>query len=260
MKSEHAKAAASLLAEAWQIGTLLHELPEEWRPRNAAEAYRIQDLLAEELTFPVGGWKIGCTSAVARKIMNARGPFAGRVFATRIFPSGTTLPATAYPMRGIEGEFAFRLAKKLPARKRAYGLAEVTAAVGTLHLAIEIVNSRYADWLKVGIPSLIADQGANGALVLGPAVPRWRTRKLDVQAVTMAVNGKTVGKGTGADCLGHPLKALMWLANLMRGRGGLPAGAVISTGTCSGFHRAAPGDRARADFGKLGAVEVGFTS
>ncbi len=260
MKNEHAQEAADRLAEAWRIGILLPELPEDCRPRNAADGYRIQDLLADELGFPVGGWKIGCTSAIARKILKARGPFAGRVFATRMFASGTTLPATAYPMRGLEGEFAFRLTTALPARKRAYGLAEVTAAIGSLHLAIEIVDSRYADWLTVGTPSLIADQGSNGALVVGPAVPRWRTRKLDAQAVTMAVNGKTVGKGTGADCLGHPLKALVWLANLMRGRGGLPAGMVISTGTCSGFHRAAPGDRARADFGKLGAVEVGFTT
>lgn len=260
MKSERAREAADRLAAAWRTGTVLAELPEECRPRNSAEGYRIQDLLAEELGFPVGGWKIGCTSAVARKILKARGPFAGRVFATRIFPTGTTLPASAYPMRGLEGEFAFRLAKPLPARKRAYGLAEAAAAIGSLHPAIEIVDSRYADWLKVGTPSLIADQGSNGALVLGPAVPRWRTRKLETQAVAMEVDGRTVGKGTGADCLGHPLKALAWLANLMRGRGGLPAGAVISTGTCSGFHRAAPGDRARADFGKLGAVEVRFTT
>ena len=209
MKSEQAQEAAERLAEAWRIGILLPELHEECRPRNAAEGYRIQDLLAEELGFPVGGWKIGCTSAIARKILKARGPFAGRVFATRIFDSGTILPATAYPMRGLEGEFAFRLKTALPARKRAYGLAEVTAAIGSLHLAIEIVDSRYADWLKVGTPSLIADQGSNGALVLGPPVPRWRTRKLDAQAVTMTVNGKTVGKGTGADCLGHPLKAMV---------------------------------------------------
>jgi 2-keto-4-pentenoate hydratase len=260
MNREHAQAAANLLAESWRVGSLLPELPEEWRPRTAADGYRIQDLLAEELGFPVGGWKIGCTSAVARKILKARGPFAGRIFATRIFASGTTLPATAYPMRGLEGEFAFRLHKPLPTRKRAYRLAEVTEAIGNLHLAIEIVDSRYVDWLKVGTPSLIADQGSNGALVLGPAVPRWRTRKLDSQPVRMEVNGKAVGAGSGVDCLGHPLQALLWLANLMRRRGGLPAGAVISTGTCSGFHRAVPGDRARADFGKLGAVEVAFTS
>jgi 2-oxo-3-hexenedioate decarboxylase/2-keto-4-pentenoate hydratase len=260
MKLEHAKFAASLLAEAWQIGTLLRELPEEARPRSAAEAYRIQDLLAEELGFPLGGWKIGCTSAAARKILKARGPFAGRVFATRMFESGVTLSATGYPMRGLEGEFAFRLKAPLPARKRPYRLGEVADAIGSLHLAIEVVDSRYADWLKVGTPCLIADQGSNGALVLGPAVPRWRTRKLETQAVRMDVNGKTVGQGTGADCLGHPLNALLWLANLMRRRGGMPAGAIISTGTCSGFHRAAPGDRARADFGKLGTVELAFTA
>jgi 2-keto-4-pentenoate hydratase len=258
MKSEHTADAVQLLAEAWQVGSPLAGLPERCRPRNAAEAYRIQDLLAEELGIPVGGWKIGCTSAAARKILKSRGPFAGRIFAPRIFESGVGLPGSAYPMRGLEGEFAFRLKKALPPRKRAYTQAEVTDAVGSLHPAIEIVHSRFTDWLKVGVPSLIADQGCNGALILGPAVPRWRQIKLEKAAVTMAVNGKTVGQGVGADCLGHPLKALTWLANLLRLRGGLAAGMVVSTGTCSGFHRAAEEDSVRADFGRLGAVDLRF--
>lgn len=258
MKAEHTQEAVGLLAEAWQIGIKLEALPEHCRPRNAAEAYRIQDKLAEELGFPLGGWKIGCTGAVARKILKSRGPFAGRVFATRMFESGTSLPALAYPMRGLEGEFAFRLKTALPPRKRAYSLAEVTAAVGSLHPAIEIVDSRFEDWLKVGVPSLIADQGCNGALVLGPAVPRWRQLNLEKAPVKMLVNGRVFGAGVGADCLGHPLKALTWLANLMRARDGLAAGAVISTGTCSGFQRAEPGDRVRADFGKIGTVELEF--
>jgi 2-keto-4-pentenoate hydratase len=179
------KEAVRLLAGAWQIGLLLPELPAHCRPRNAAEAYRIQDLLAEELDFPVGGWKIGCTSA-------------------------------------------------------------------------EIVDSRFSDWLKAGVQSVIADQGSNGALILGPAVPRWRQLKLDQMPVKMLVNGKIVGQGAGADCLGHPLKALTWLANLLRKRGGLASGAIVSTGTCCGFHRAAPGDSARAEFGRIGGVEVTF--
>ena len=258
MKAEHTKEAAHLLAGAWQIGLLLPELPAPCRPRNAAEAYRIQDQRAEELDFPVGGWKIGCTSAAARKILKSRGPFAGRVFSTRMFESGISLPDTAYPMRGLEGEFAFRMKTALPRRKRAYSPAEVTAAVGSLHLAIEIVDSRFEDWLKVGVQSIIADQGSNGALILGPAVPRWRQLKLDQTAVKMVVDGKTVGQGTGADCMGHPLKALTWLANLLRQRGGLAAGAIVSTGTCSGFHRAARGASARAEFGRLGSVEVDF--
>jgi 2-keto-4-pentenoate hydratase len=252
------KEALRLLAGTWQIGLLLPELPVHCRPRNAAEAYRIQDLLAEELDFPVGGWKIGCTSAAARKILKSRGPFAGRIFTTRMFESGVSLPDSAYPMRGLEGEFAFRMKTALPPRKRAYSLAEVTAAVGSLHPAIEIVDSRFSDWLKAGVQSVIADQGSNGALILGPAVPRWRQLKLDQMPVKMLVNGKVVGQGAGADCLGHPLKALTWLANLLRKRGGLASGAIVSTGTCCGFHRAAPGDSARAEFGRIGTVEVTF--
>jgi 2-keto-4-pentenoate hydratase len=258
MKAEHTKEAVRLLAGAWQIGLLLPELPAHCRPRNAAEAYRVQDLLAGELDFPVGGWKIGCTSAAARKVLKCRGPFAGRVFTTRMFESGVSLPDSAYPMRGLEGEFAFRMKAALPPRKRAYSLAEATAAVGSLHPAIEIVDSRFADWLKVGVQSIIADQGSNGALILGPAVPRWRQLKLDQMRVKMLVNGKVVGQGTGADCLGHPLKALTWLANLLRKRGGLASGAIVSTGTCCGFYRAAPGDSARAEFGRIGTVEVTF--
>lgn len=258
MKTEYTQEAVRLLAGAWQTGLLLPELPAHCRPRTAAEAYRIQDLLVAELDFPVGGWKIGCTSAAARKVLKCRGPFAGRVFSTRMFESGVRLPDSAYPMRGLEGELAFRMKTALPARKRPYSLAEVTAAVGALHPAIEIVDSRYVDWMKAGVPSIIADQGSNGALVLGPAVPRWRQLKLDQVAVRMLVNGKVVGQGVGADCLGHPLKSLAWLANLLRQRGGLAAGAIVSTGTCSGFHRAAPGDAVRADFGRLGAVELTF--
>lgn len=260
MKHDRGLRAVLLLADAWQVGVKLPPLPDECRPRNAREAYRIQDKLAAELDFPVGGWKIGCTSTAARRVLKSRGPFAGRVFATRIFDSGVTLPATAYPMRGLEGEFAFRLKKDLPPRKRAYGVAEVTDAVGSLHPAIEIVDSRFADWLGAGVNSIIADQGANGALVLGAAVPRWRTRKLEALPVRMLVNGRSVGEGSGQDCLGHPLKSLTWLANLLRARGGLKAGQVISTGTCTGFHRAEPGDRVAADFGRLGQVHLAFTN
>ena len=258
MKAEYTNEAVRLLAGAWQIGLLLPELPAHCRPRNAAEAYRIQDLLVEELGFPVGGWKIGCTGAVARKILKTRRPFAGRIFSTRMFESGVGLPDSAYPMRGLEGEFAFRMKTALPPRKRPYSQAEVTAAVGSLHPAIEIVDSRFEDWLKVGVQSIIADQGSNGALILGAPVPRWRQLKLERMAVKMVVDGKVVGQGIGADCLGHPLKALTWLANLLRQRGGLAAGAIVSTGTCSGFHRAAPGVSVRAEFDRIGAVEVSF--
>jgi 2-keto-4-pentenoate hydratase len=252
--------AARLLADAWRTGTRLAGLSEACRPRSAADGYRIQDLVADRLGEAVGGWKIGCTSAVARRILKSRGPFAGRVFTSRIFDSGAVIPGAAYPMRGLEGEFAFRLRKALPPRKRVYTRAEVADAVGSLHPAIEIVESRYADWMTVGVPSLIADLGQNGALILGAAVPRWRQLKLEQVPVKMTVNGRTVGEGSGRDCMEHPLEALTWLANLQRTRSGLAARAIVSTGTCTGFYRADSGGSVRAEFGKIGAVTFSFAA
>jgi 2-keto-4-pentenoate hydratase len=260
MKRDAAETAAALLAEAWQVGTTLTELPATCRPKTVRDAMQVQDALVAALDLPVGGWKIGCSSKAAQRILKTRAPFAGRVFATRIFDSGVVLPASGYGMRGIEGEFAFVLAKNLPPRARAYTRADVRAAVGALRPAIEVVVSRFADWHQVNTASLIADLGCNGLLVLGKPVKNWRTLDLRKQAVRVTAGGKLVGEGVGADVLGDPLLALTWLANFLRRRGGLAAGEIVTTGTCSGFYRAGPNDRVEARFGKLGTVALEFSA
>lgn len=258
MKKEALARATAWLAEAWRMGTPLAGLPDGYRPRTTRDGLQLQDALAKELEFEVGGWKVGCSSKYAQKLLKTRGPFAGRVFTQRIYASGATLPSSAYNLRGLEGEFAFVLARDLKPRVRPYSRAEVAKAVGELRPAIEVVDSRYEDWMKVNTACLIADMGCNGALVLGNPVPRWRTRDLRKAPARMIVNGKTVGEGTGAAALGDPLLSLTWLANHLRRRQGLKAGQVIATGTCTGFLRAGPADRVKADFGKLGKVELRF--
>ncbi len=259
MNREQVRRAVSLLAEAWETGLRLNELPEDCRPKTPAEGYRIQDALTAELSIPVGGWKVGATGPAARKMLGARGPFCGRVFAPRIFASGITLAPSMYFARGLEAEIAFVLAADLKPRKRPYSRKEVEAAVDKAHVAIEIVDLRIAKpSSEVGIASLIADQGANGALVLGPAIRRWRSLDLAAAHARMVVNGKVVGEGDGTAVLGHPLNALVWLANHRRTRDGLLKGQVVTTGTLTGIYRAQGGDSAVADFGKLGQVSLTF--
>ena len=250
--------AVAYLVDAFSIGNPLPELPEACRPRTLAEAYAVQAALVETLGIQTAGWKIGCTSEAARKILKSDGPFAGRVFLPRCFVSGSRIPGGAYPMRALEGEFAFFLGKNLKPRKKPYSRAEVLAAVEDLHLAIEIIDSRYVDWLKVTLPEIVADLGANGALVVGPPVKGWRRRDLGAVTVTMRAGGKVVGKGKGADALGHPLEALRWLANNPATKEGLSAGEIVTTGTCTGLHRAGAGDKVSCDFGPLGKVAFAF--
>lgn len=257
MKKKDLERAVGILVDAWQIGTELTALPEECRPKTPAEGMDLQDAVATALELEVGGWKIGCTSEYAQKLLKTDGPFAGRIFAPRIFLTGSTLPGLVYKLRGLEGEFAFVMGKDLKPRKKPYSRAEMLAAVIELRPAIEVVDSRFTDWLAVNTPSLIADMGCNAALVVGEPVKGWKKLDLTKAGVKMKVNGKVVGKGTGADALGDPLLALTWLANLLRQRGdGLKAGQVVSTGTCTGFHKAEAKAKVVADFGKLGKVKL----
>lgn len=258
MKAEAAKAAASYLARAWQIGLSLPQLPSECRPKTMADGMQVQDALVAELDFPVGGWKVGCTSAYAQRYLKIKQPIAGRVFATRMFDSGVTLPSSGYRVRGIEGEFAFVLGRDLPPRGKPYTQAELRAAVVALRPAVEVIDPRFTDWLKVNAASIVADMAGHGALVLGPPVPRWRALDLRKLRVRVSVGGRTVGEGTGAEALGDPLRVLAWLANHRRAQGGLKRGEIISTGTCTGFYAAPAASEVVADFGKLGEVQLTF--
>ena len=253
--------AAEVLLRARNERVRLDALPEGARPETAEEAYRIQDAVFERLGEPAAGWKIGATSEFAQSMLGWREPFAGRVLEPLVFDSPARIPAALLFMRGIEVEFAFRIARDLAAAGAPYDEAAVAAAVAAVHPAIEIIDSRYDDWLAVGGPHLVADNGCHGALVLGAGVADWRGLDLAAVATELWMNGERVGTGAGDKVLGHPLRALAWLANHRAAQGeGLRGGDIVSTGsTCDALGWAHAGDRAEARFGPLGAVEVTFT-
>jgi 2-keto-4-pentenoate hydratase len=131
-------------------------------------------------------------------------------------------------------------------------------AVGSLHPAIEVPDSRYRDFARVGAPQLIADTACSCWFVLGlPTTSNWRSLDLVTHAVTAHRNGEAAATGSGANVLGDPRVALTWLVNELRTyANGLDAGQFVTTGTCVIPVPIAPGDHIRADFGALGAVEV----
>jgi 2-oxopent-4-enoate/cis-2-oxohex-4-enoate hydratase len=115
------------------------------------------------------------------------------------------------------------------------------------------------NWHFQGVPSLIADNGVNAALVLGDPDEDWRRLDLAAHAVELTVNGAPAGDGVGANALGHPIEALLWLANQLSHRGiGLKKGEVVTTGVVTPFVLLEAGDEAVASFGVLGEVSVAF--
>jgi 2-keto-4-pentenoate hydratase len=226
------------------------------------EAYAIQQEIVGLSGERVRGFKIGSTSIEAQRLLGTNEPGSGPLLARFVHETPATVAISDAHMPAVEGEFAFRLSTALPSRAEAYGREEVTAAVGAVAGAIEVVGTRFSGGLSgKGRLLTTADGGVNIAVVLGPWSYDWRQWNLPAHAVSMAINGKTKGEGTGARALGDPLNVLIWLANQQSRIGrGLEAGAIITTGTCTGLDAVLPGDRARADFGALGAVEITFTA
>lgn len=252
-------AASQTLHDHWRAGTKLGALEREQRPSNRADGYAIQAAIERYSTTHLFGWKIAATSAAGQKHINVAGPMAGRILSETVIPDGGTASMAGNEMAVAEPEFAFRMRVDLPARSAPYSVQQVLDAVDTLHPAIEIPDSRFADFTAAGEAQLIADNACAHLFVLGPATTAdWRAMDLIEHRPVIAMRGETF-TGHGKNVLGDPRVALAWLANELRQLGiNLKAGRVVTTGTCHPPLPIKAGDFCAADFGALGKVSVGF--
>jgi 2-keto-4-pentenoate hydratase len=260
MTPERAQDASNLLYDAWTGGDTLEALPGPVRPASREEGYAIQALLESRSAKPLYGWKIAATGKEGQRHINVDGPLAGRLLAERIVADGGRVPSANNRMRVAEVEFAFRMARDLPPREAPYAVDEVLDAAGTLHAAIEIPDSRYEDFTKVGAPQLIADDACAHYFVCAEATGAdWRALDLVAHRAVGRVEGRYDREGSGAAVLGDPRVALAWLANELRALGiPLKAGQVVTTGTCFKPLELEPGDVVVADLGVLGRARVRF--
>jgi 2-keto-4-pentenoate hydratase len=252
-------AAAKTLDDHWRAGTKLESLDESIRPKSRADGYAIQAALAKHSPGKLFGWKIAATSEAGQKHINVSGPLAGRILAETVIAAGGTAPMKGNEMRVGEAEFAFRFARDLPPRANPYSVSEVLDAVGTLHPAIEIPDSRFTDFISAGEAQLIADNACAHLFVLGEATAAdWRARDLVEERPVVTLRGERY-VGHGKNVLGDPRIALAWCANELRSLGiTLRADEVVTTGTCCTPLPIRAGDLFAADFGVLGKVSVGF--
>lgn len=261
MQATLAKEAAALLWNAWMRAVPLEALPSHCRPATIEEGYDVQAQIAALSGQSLFGWKIAATSKAGQAHIGVDGPIAGRLLSSRVFMGSAKVPFAGNEMHVAEAEFAFRFARDLPSRPASYTQDEVLGAVASLHPAIEIPNSRYRDFVKVGAPQLIADNACAHYFVLGDATTQaWRDIDLAQYPVIGTVKNKLTREGKGANVLGDPRIALTWVANELSRLGiGIGAQQTITTGTCVIPLECGLGDHIIADFGRLGRVEAWMT-
>lgn len=230
------------------------------QPKSLAEAYAVQREIVALSGESSRGFKVGSTSVEAQRLLGTDQPGAGVLLAPFVYESPARFAIEPAQTPSVEGEFAYLLGRDLPSRAVPYTMDEVMDAVASIAGAIEVVGTRLSGGLAgKGRLLVTADCGANLALVHGPWRHDLRAVDLKPRPVAMTINGAPRGSGTGDRALGDPRNVLLWLANQQSTQGhGLKAGDIVSTGTCTGLDAVAPGDRVRADFGELGAVEIVF--
>ncbi len=191
-------------------------------PMNFEEGFAIQDKVVAALGEPPAGWKV-------MQVPDGPVIFAP-ILRSGLVPAGGTWKVAGGEPAGIELEIAFRLGRDVPAGATETQLLD---AVEAAHVVFELCQSRLAEPAKQPRHVMLADCIANAGLVVGDAIPGWRSLDLRGRPGRLLVDGKTHVEGRSAD----PLAALALLEPAMTARGKrLEAGQIVITGSLIGMN------------------------
>ena len=216
----------------------------------------VQGRLAGGVT--VVGRKIGATSEAVQNQLGVDQPDFGYLLSDMDVSAQDPVSMRTLVQPRVEAEVAFRLGKDIDVSEDEITLALVRDAVEVALPALEIVDSRIADW-NIEFTDTVADNASSGLFVVGTdAKPLSEVEPVDV-VMSLAINGEVRSSGNGAACLGDPLEALRWLA-VQASRFGDPlrAGHLILSGALGPFVPFAPGDRVEASISGFDTLSVEF--
>lgn len=230
-------------------------------PVDAAGAYEVQAINTrfwQAQGRRIVGRKAGLTAKAVQAQLGVDQPDFGVLFDDmRVADGGRLDPARALQPKA-EAEIALVLGVDLPdpETKR----EQVAAAVASVHAAIEIVDSRIADW-KITFADTVADNGSSAFFVLADQGQPLAGLDLYAAGMVVEIDGKIASLGAGAAALGHPLEAAAWLARTLALRGEpLKAGDILLTGALGPMVTLAPGNHVRAIVGGIGAASFTYAA
>ncbi len=252
---------ADRLFEAYTTGRPIAPLRDELGGAPIEAAYAIQEINTKRWLadgFRLVGRKIGLTAKSVQRQLGVTQPDYGMLFDRMAVLSGDDIPAGRLLQAKVEAEIAFVLERDLHAERLT--MADVIGAVAYALPALEIVDSRIADW-NIKMLDTVADNASSGLFVLGERPVRLADFDARLCGMTLSKNGESVSFGAGAAALGHPLNALLWLAEKMAAVGRpLGAGDVVLSGALGPMIAAHPADRFEARINGLGSVAVNFAA
>ena len=255
--------AATLIADKlWAAAQSRQPIPpvRELLPVGALDqAYAAQNINTERKLSEghrLVGRKIGLTSLAVQRQLGVNQPDYGMLFDDMAVLDGWEVARTRMIQPKVEAEIAFVIGRDLDDERLT--IVDILRAVEFALPAIEIVDSRIADW-KIGILDTIADNASSGTYVLGAQPKRLKGLDLRLAGMVMDHMGEPVSVGAGAACLGDPLSATLWLAKTMAKVGRpLKAGDTVLSGALGPMVTVNWGGVYEARIEGLGSVRAAF--
>jgi len=228
-------------------------------PGDAAGAYAVQALntgVWEREGRRIVGRKVGLTAKAVQTQLGVDQPDFGVLFDDMAIPDGGVLDPAQVLQPKAEAEVAIVLSRDITDPN--VSVVDVAAATAYAVAAIEIVDSRIADW-KIAFADTVADNGSSAFYVLGAVRKPVEGLDLYTCGMVLEVNGAVASLGAGAACLGHPFEAAAWLARALIAFGSpLRAGDLVLTGALGPMVTLRHGDRVEAKIGGLGSVAFSY--
>lgn len=223
------------------------------------DAYRIQDTqLRHHLAAGrvLAGRKVGLTSLAMQKQLGVDSPDFGFFFTDMVHHEEARISAASFISPKVEPEFGFVLKEAL--QGPGVTIEQAAAAIGNVYAAIEIIDSRIANW-DIKLVDTVADNASCGAIAVGTTPLDIKVQDLGSVECSLLIDGEKRSTGIGTDVMGDPVAPLAWLANVLGEQGvALEAGQLILPGSFTGALPVIAGQSATADFGNLGSLTIHF--
>ncbi|MCW7540624.1 fumarylacetoacetate hydrolase [Aquabacterium sp. A7-Y] len=208
------------------------------------------------------GYKAGLTHPAVQKRFRHDSPVRGTLFSAMLLPHGAQFPAKFGARPLFEADLLVRV--KSPAIHQARTPAQVMQHLDAVIPFIELPDLVVQDPTQLdGAGITYINVGARWG-VMGEPLKATPAMVDQLAAMTVKVldgEGKELDRGRGADLMGHPLRAVLWLAqDLQKSGRRLQAGDLLSLGSFSKLLPPRPGLAVKVVYeGLEGTPEVGVS-
>ncbi|WP_209121068.1 2-keto-4-pentenoate hydratase [Alkalihalobacillus sp. BA299] len=225
-------------------------------------AYQVQERLIEikcqEEKTKIAGRKLGLTSRAKQEMMGVHEPTYGVLLENMQLFEGEQVTLESFIHPKIEPEIAFIFDKEV--KGPIITVADILAATAFITPAMEIIDSRYRNF-RFTLPDVVADNSSSSRYLISEKLIPVDHIDLRLMGMVFKKNGEIVATSAGASVMGHPARAVAWMANQLVKKGqSIKAGEVVLSGALSEAFTITSGDHFSVSFDRMGSLKASFTN